>query len=362
MGIIGYNLNVKILKLDKMAINEAAKTIKAGGMVIYPSDTVYILAVDPKNQKAVDKLLSFKNRWTGKAISVAVEDMEMAMEYVELTENEKNLYKNILPGPFTVVSRARGKMAKGIEAEDMSLGIRIPDNNNIKRLVAKVGGPVTATSANLSGRKANYSIESFLRPLSEKKKELIDLIVDAGKLPRNKPSTVIDSREAEIKVLRRGDLVTGKEKSFVSKSEEKTAKIARFLFKKLMKRKRRGAMVLALTGELGCGKTVFSREIGRCLGVKEKITSPSFFIYNEYKTESEYKKFIHMDLYKIEKEFELKEIEFWELFEERNFFCIEWPEKMGEENYKKLSEKVEYIGIEFKYVSENEREISFLSE
>ena len=186
---------------------------------------------------------------------------------------------------------------------------------------------------------------------------MIDLIVDAGKLERNKPSTVIDSREAEIKILRRGELISKSSKSLVSKSERETGKIGEFLIKKLLRKERDRALVLGLSGDLGCGKTVFSRAIGSYLGVKEKIVSPTFFIYNEYKLNKG--KFIHMDLYRIEKEYELEELGFWELFEKENIVCMEWPEKMGKKYFEKLKKEVDYVAIEFSYKSENEREIGY---
>ena len=231
---------MKVLEIKgnyKKVIEKTVKVLKSGGLVVFPSDTVYILAVDPTNEKAVEKLLTFKNRWAGRAISVAVLDEKMAMDYVKLNENGKNIYANLLPGPFTIVSNGKHKLIKGIEAENGTLGIRIPDNKYISDLIKLFGKPVTATSANLSGRTPNYSIVSFLRPLSNKKKEMIDLVVNAGKLPRNKPSTVIDVTEAELKILRRGDLITGsKIQTLISKSEKETEKIAEFLLKKYMER------------------------------------------------------------------------------------------------------------------------------
>lgn len=372
-------------------LEKAVKIILAGGLVVFPSDTVYILAVDPTNEKGVKKLLEFKNRWTGKAISVAVLDQKMAEDYVVLNENSKNIYKNLLPGPFTVVSEGKHKMASGIEAENGTLGIRIPDNKYIHDLVKLMGKPVTATSANLSGKTPNYSMQSFLRPLSKKKKEMIDLIVDAGKLPKNKPSTVIDATESEIKILRRGDLITGKTTSLISKSEKETEKIAEFLLKRQNLEKSK-PLVFLLSGDLGCGKTVFSRKIGHLLGVKEKITSPTYMIYNEYKislsanqlislsggnktnplvdkSTSSLKegrksleqnwKFLHMDLYKITSEKDLEEIKFLDLFEKNTISCIEWPEQMGENFLKRLKEKINAVSVNFEYVDEKTREIRY---
>ncbi len=362
---------MKILDITKNyqnVLKEAAEAIKGGKLIVYPSDTVYILAVDPTNQKAVNKLLGFKNRWTGKAISVAVLDTKMAIEYVEINENGKNIYSNLLPGPFTVVSPGKHKMAKGIEAEDGTLGIRIPDSKYITDLVKLVGGPITATSANLSGRTPNYSITSFLRPLSQKKKKMIEVIVDAGKLAKNKPSTVIDITESEIKVLRRGDLVTGKTASLISKSEKETEKIAEFLLKKNLKNEEIRPVVFLLSGDLGCGKTVFSRKIGKILGVSERITSPTFVIYNEYKIQkyslkknflNDLRIFLHFDLYKITKARDLKEIEFLERFNEKMVACIEWPEQMGQDYLNKLKDRVKAVSVNFKYINKNTREINY---
>ncbi len=357
-------------------IKEAAETILAGGLIVFPSDTVYILTVDPTNEKGVKKLLEFKNRWTGKAISVAVLDQKMAQDFVVLNENSKAIYKNLLPGPFTIVSEGKHKVVKGIEAENGTLGIRIPENKYIHDLVELVGKPITATSANLSGRTPNYSIQSFLRSLSKKKQEMIDLIIDGGKLPKNKPSTVIDATESEIKILRRGDLITGKTINFISKSEKETEKIAEFLLNKNLNSQNK-PLVFLLSGDLGCGKTVFSRKIGHLLGVKEKITSPTFFIYNEYSIQNpsvtssvtaplderepskQNWKFLHMDLYKITTEKDLKEIKFLDLFSENTISCIEWPENMGDKFLKKIKEKAKVVSVNFEYIDEETRSISY---
>lgn len=353
---------MKILDINnnyQEVLKEAAKTILAGDLVIFPSDTVYILAVDPMNEKGVKKLLEFKNRWVGKAISVAVSNTKMAKEYVKINDNGKSIYANLLPGPFTIVSEGKNRMVKGIEAENGTLGVRIPDNKYILDLVKILKRPITATSANLSGRRPNYSIESFLRPLSRKKVEMIDLVVNAGKLARNKPSTVIDATESEIKILRRGDLITKNSKSLISKSEKETGKIAEFLFKKTNKEKNDKAIVFSLSGELGCGKTVFSRKIGNILGVKEKITSPTFVIYNEYKIKRG--KFLHFDLYRIKSERDFEELDFLKMFSKNTISCIEWPENMGKENLDKIKKKVELMTVNFKYLDEKSREIKYQS-
>lgn len=353
-------LILDISKNYHQVLQKTATAINAGHLVIFPSDTVYILAVDPTNSQAVKLLLSFKNRWTGKAISIAVSDLKMAKSYVKLNKNTQDLYQHLLPGPFTIVSPGLHRVSLGIEAENGSLGIRIPDSKFILDLVKLLNKPITATSANLSGRTPNYSISSFLRPLSQKKKDLISVIVDAGKLPKNKPSTVIDALDSEIKILRRGDLITGSSQTLISKSEIETGKIAEFLLKKALKFGTDKATVFSLSGDLGCGKTVFSRSLGKKLGITQKILSPTFVIYNQYPLKnSSFKTFYHFDLYRLNSENEFKEINFLKHFLPATISCIEWPENMGANFYQQLKKNTNLITINFKYLDPNTRDLSF---
>lgn len=327
-------------------IKKIIDVLKNGGLVVMPSDTVYGLAVDATNKTAVKKLLGFKERWPGKAISVFVSDFKMAKEYALINKESEIIYSSLIPGPFTLIVEGKHKLAKGIEAEDGSLGIRIPDNKFILDLVIKFGKPITATSANLSGRKPHYSIDSFLKTLSKKKKGVIDLIVDEGKLPKNKPSTVIDIREPEIKVLRRGELIAKNSKTFISKSLRETQKIADYVFEKNKK-----PIIFGLSGDLGTGKTIFSQEIGKLAGVKEKITSPTYVTYNDYG------KFLHMDLYKINNQNEIDELELLKIISEKEIVCIEWIENLGDKNFKEIKKENNLVLINFEYVDEKTREI-----
>jgi tRNA threonylcarbamoyladenosine biosynthesis protein TsaE len=116
-------------------------------------------------------------------------------------------------------------------------------------------------------------------------------------------------------------------------------------------------LIFLLSGDLGCGKTVFSRQVGKILGVKEKITSPTFVIYNEYKTNNNI--FLHFDLYRITADFELKEIDFFNLFKDNTISCIEWPENMGEKNLDELKKIADIKNINFKYLDSTTREIEY---
>lgn len=338
-------------------LNQVAKAILRDKLVVFPFDTVYVLVVNPLSQIAVNKLLNFKNRWPNKAVSVAVANIDMTKDFVFIDKKTQTICSNLLPGPFTFILPGRHCLATGIEAEDGTLGIRIPDSLSVINLVKILGFPITATSANLSGRSPHYSIKSFLNTLSQKKKDQIDLIVDFGQLPKNKPSTVVDLTGSELKILRPGTLNLSASQILISKSEKETKHIAQFLLKKVLSQKKTKPIIFLLSGDLGCGKTVFSKKIGELLGVKEIITSPTFNILSEYQASNI--KFLHFDLYRLNHQYEFKEINFLNQFKPHTLSCIEWPENMGEKNFKIIKQKCYCVSLNFSYLGPATRQISF---
>ena len=195
-------LKVKALSSEKI-IKTAVQVLRRGGLIIYPTETVYGVGVDATNAAAVKKLLEYKSRREGKPLSIAVTDRTMAEQYVELNDQAKKLYKRFLPGPYTIVSKGLGKLALGIESEFGTLGVRIPAFPLVLKLVETLGRPITATSANASGEKRPYMIDDIFDRLSAKQKSLIDLVIDAGPCSIEM-TTVIDLTAAEPVLVRRG--------------------------------------------------------------------------------------------------------------------------------------------------------------
>jgi L-threonylcarbamoyladenylate synthase len=346
---------MEIVEIKNNPIENTIKILKGGGLVIFPSDTVYGLLVDAYNEEAVRKLIAFKNRPPGKPISVFV-DWDFLYDLVLVSEKQKELLKNILPGPFTVVLKSKGKVCPLLESEKKTLGIRIPDYQPVNSLVKKFKRPITATSANLSCKSPHYSIESLLKQLPESKKKLIDLIVDAGKLPRNKPSTVIDLVEENIKILRRGDIVFTQVDTYLSRSAKETKKIAKFVLNKLLEKDFEKPLVFIIEGEIGVGKTVFVKGMGEFLGIKE-IVSPTFVVMYEYEVEkSKVDKLIHLDLYNVEEKEEFEYLKIGEYLAPGNLLAIEWGEKVGE-IFDLLKEKGEIVYVKMSYENEKERVI-----
>jgi len=343
---------MKTIKLKSNNINQVINNtitiLKSNGLVVFPSDTVYGLLCDATNEKAVQKLIEFKNRPPGKAISVFC-NFELINKLVKINKQQQKIIKEILPGPFTVILSSKDKVNKLLESEKGSLGVRVPSFQLINRLIQEFGKPVTATSANLAGRSPHYSIKTLLNELSNKQKRMIDLIVDAGKLPKNKPSTVIDLTHPDVKILRQGDVDFSRSKIFLSKSTEETKNIAKKIFKEIRRPAENKPLVFIIEGELGVGKTVFVKGLGENLGIKN-IISPTFVIYYEYEN------FYHFDLYQIEEKEEFKHLGIEKLLKPGNILCFEWGEKAGE-IFDLLKRKGEIVYVKMKYVDEREREI-----
>lgn len=319
----------KIVSLSEAETEEGKKYIasvlRKGGLIIMPSDTVYGCVVDATSEESLKKLISFKARPTGKAISVFVASIEDAQNYVSMNERQKETLAALLPGPYTLILPSLHVLPLSLEAEDGTLGIRIPKYGWTQEYVTYYGKPLTATSANLAGKSPHYSVEALLHSLSERKKEMIDLIIDAGHLPHNKPSTVIDISGGSMKIIRQGDIQH--DGSHLSHSPADTHTIAQGLLEKYMDTLEDKPLVFLLYGDLGVGKTEFTKGLGALLKT-EPIISPTFVIYYEYLCNNAYVDMLyHFDLYRLRDVGELNDLHIETLLQPRSVFCIEWSEK-----------------------------------
>lgn len=343
-------------------VEKIVETLTQGGVVIMPSDTCYMLAVDGTNQRAVDKLLALKTGLAGKPISVVMADMEMAKEYVEINSTQERTINNLLPGPYTLILKDNGRMAKGVASLTKTLGIRITKNKKLQEIVSGLGRPITATSALLYGTTLPYSL-GFIKKLSKEKMALIDLVVDEGKLPDNLPSMIMDISGGDIVILDRTEinppsLGLWRGKQFSSSSEEQTAKIAKEIFGKQKLDGR--PLVFLLLGDLGAGKTIFAKAIGKICGIKEIMNSPTFTTINEYKISfKNYNKLRHMDLYRINTLAEMQSLDLLNQIEEGVIVCLEWGEMLGQELMEKIVDKARVVKIEMEYVDLKSRKINW---
>ena len=282
------------------SILKAVETLATGGVVMYPTETVYGIATDATNPAAVSRLLKYKNRPAGKPISILVTDQEQAEEFVILNDQAKQLYKTFLPGPLTVISESTKKADSRLESEFGTLGIRISSHPVAQALIKAYGKPITATSANSSGKARPYTVKQALDSLSDGQKDCLDLVLDFGTLPHRDPSTVIDTTQTTQEIVRAGAHFTDLKPTFTSHSEEETRGYAHSLMKSLLYQVPEQSVVFALEGEMGAGKTHFAKGVAEAVGVTKIVSSPTYVLVKEYEG-SEGKKFIHMDCWRLEK-------------------------------------------------------------
>ncbi|MDQ3008339.1 MAG: L-threonylcarbamoyladenylate synthase [bacterium] len=322
-------IDLKVLG-HSSAAQQAARVIKAGGLVIFPTETTYGAGVDATNQAAVDKLLAYKTRREGKPLSIAVTDIHMAEQYVELSDSARRLYERFLPGPITVISHSTGKVALGVASEFGTLGVRIPDYELVLEIVDLLGKPMTATSANASGEKRPYSISDLMANLTTKQQSLIDLVIDAGTLPPNPPSTIIDTTLSTPTTLREGTLEAGSSLAdsldLLSVSEAETKAIAQRLLLKHWELLKSDGLVIGLDGELGVGKTIFTKGAADFLQIQETVASPTYTYIEEYDFDRHgfTGQLYHLDMWKIETEEEWQRLEVASLIRAGTVVIIEW--------------------------------------
>jgi L-threonylcarbamoyladenylate synthase len=350
---------MKIMNLkntgEKEIIDQTIEVLKNGGLVVFPTETTYGAGVDATNPEAVGKLLAYKSRREGKPLSIAVSDKKMASEYVFINSQANALIEQFLPGPVTVVCKVLEKthdrsvaqtnqdstrnsnLAPGVASEFGTLGIRIPNYKLILDLVSQYKKPITATSANASGKKRPYCINDILKNLSEKQKNLIDLVLDAGELPHNEPSTIIDTTLSAPITLRGklsnidsssvgGNKNIGITTRLISSSEQETKEIAGRLLLKNWNEVGGNGIIFALDGSLGTGKTIFTKGIAEFLKITETVKSPTYSYIEEYdfKRHQTSGKFYHLDMWKVEDKDMYERLEVEKLFGKNNIIVIEW--------------------------------------
>ena len=188
---------------DPRKITQIVNVLRGGGLIIYPSDTIYGLGCDIFNQKAVDKVRRIKN----------VNDKKMDLAFVcydlsHLSVYAKNvstpvfkLMKKTLPGPYTFILNASSKVPKILKVKKKKVGIRIPNNRIPREIVQELGNPIVTTSLHDDDKILEYATDPEL--IYEQYKNQVDLIIDGG-YGDNQASTIIDYSGEELEIIREG--------------------------------------------------------------------------------------------------------------------------------------------------------------
>jgi L-threonylcarbamoyladenylate synthase len=192
---------------DKLILNHAVDILKRGGVLVIPTETAYGLAADATNKKAIMKIYKIKGRTFNKFLPLIANSINQINKYFKVGKKELELlrkYKGLTVILGFKIYDLRFKNIYKLKGQN-SAAVRISTNKVANLLANKLGRPITATSANLSGGENCYSIGAALGQLSKQKYQP-DLILDAGKLKKRKPSTIVKVQGNKIKLLRQGEI------------------------------------------------------------------------------------------------------------------------------------------------------------
>ncbi len=185
--------------LDDSQLEEVIEVLRNDGTIVYPTDTLYGLGVNPFKKEAVKKMFEIKKRPLDEPVSIAVWDISQIEEYVELTDLARHTTKEFLPGPLTILLKKRDPASLPIVSSENRLGIRILDHPVTLPILEKFG-PITSTSANLHGYELPCDIDTPIEQLGDS----VDVYIDSGRCRYGQESTVLDVSSDPPKIIRPG--------------------------------------------------------------------------------------------------------------------------------------------------------------
>ncbi|MBT5201633.1 MAG: threonylcarbamoyl-AMP synthase [Thaumarchaeota archaeon] len=185
---------------DDIGIEKAIQIVKQGGIVIFPTDTVYGIGCDPYNKESVKKVYNLKSREFSKPFPILVDSKETAKKIVEFDEITEKITEKFWPGPLTIILKLTDdKLKKSLNLEE-KIAIRIPNNKCTLKLLKKCNFLV-GTSANISNQKSVSDPNECLKNMQD-----FDVFIDGGIIDSKGESTIIEIEDEKIKIIREGSL------------------------------------------------------------------------------------------------------------------------------------------------------------
>lgn len=188
-----------LISASDAELDAAAQQVRRGGVVAYPTDTVYGLGCDPFNSESVDRLVRAKQRAKG-ALPILVDSMSSARRLGEFDKTSTILVGRFWPGPLTLILPVREKFPDAVTDASQFVGLRMPRHRTALELITKCGGCIIGTSANISGHLSPRTAQEVLDELGTS----IDLVIDGGPTPLGKESTVVKMIGKQVNILRAG--------------------------------------------------------------------------------------------------------------------------------------------------------------
>lgn len=188
-------------EINNQKIKETAEKIKKGGIVVFPTETVYGIGTNALNAEAVKKLYQIKERPLNKPISLLVNSIEMIEKIAkDISEIEYKIIKRFFPGPLTIILNKKDIVPNIVTSNQKTVGIRMPENEIALKLIEYAGIPLATPSANISGKPSGTEIKDIIKELGEK----VDCYIDGGKSKLGLASTIVQVVNGEPKILRQG--------------------------------------------------------------------------------------------------------------------------------------------------------------
>ena len=180
-----------------------AEKIKAGEIVVFPTETVYAIGTNGFDENAIRKIYEVKNRPFNKPISLLVSDLEMVKKLAKnITEEEEKLMKAFFPGPFTIVLEKSNLVPDILTSNGNTVGIRMPDDDTALNIIKLAGVPIAAPSANITGKKSGTNIKDIFSDFGEN----VDFYVDGGESKLGIGSTIVKMVDGKPIILRQGSI------------------------------------------------------------------------------------------------------------------------------------------------------------
>ena len=188
---------------NEKTIQQVVDVLKKGGIIIYPTDTVYGLGCDISNPRAIERICKIRGINPEKSnFSFICYDLSHISDYTKPIDNETyRILKKALPGPFTFIFNASKNVPKLLSSNKKTVGIRVPDNNFARCIVKMLENPIISTSIHDDDEIMEYSTDPEL--IHEKYEDLVDLVIDGG-YGGNEASTVVDCSMGEFEIVRQG--------------------------------------------------------------------------------------------------------------------------------------------------------------
>lgn len=190
-------------KINEQELNKTVDILQNGGIVIFPTETVYGIGANAYNEESVKRIYEVKNRPDEKPLSILVSGIGEIEKYAIIENDiERKIINHFMPGPLTIILKKKNGIFDYVSSGKNTIGIRIPDNKIILEILKKVNIPIVAPSANISGLPSGIDLEDILKDFEGK----VDVCINGGKAKLGESSTIVKVEDGKPVIIRQGKI------------------------------------------------------------------------------------------------------------------------------------------------------------